>query len=213
MKLRRSFAAAILAALFSTAVLAAGNWSTLPIIARAAFCNSTVTGAGAPFSGNTGQGQGTTGSICGSTTPAGPPNFTGNELIPMDTGLAGGASPQTATAPSSLVLGGGGFTVFATGTSGTVPDGISEVILALGAGTTFAATMPANPWVNQRVCFSSVGSADMTAFSTIANTGQSLVQGAAPTTLPVQTVNTAATKTMRICYLYRSSNTSWYRIQ
>ena len=55
----------------------------------------------------TGTGQGTLGSICGETIPAGPPLITGEEIVPMDLppNAATGASPQTAMLPySSLGL-------------------------------------------------------------------------------------------------------------
>jgi hypothetical protein len=87
----------------SSLALAAGIWSTLPIIGGGSFCASTVTGTGA-LGGITGQGQGTIGSICGQTIPAGP-SATGLESIPADTGFAGGASPQTGVLPSALAGG------------------------------------------------------------------------------------------------------------
>ncbi len=97
---RKGMLAAGILAVISTAVIAAGNWSTLPIVGQPSFCVSTVTGAGAPFSGITGQGQGTTGAICAQTVPAGPPSLTGNELVPADTGSQ---QPATVTIPSSLL--------------------------------------------------------------------------------------------------------------
>ena len=82
--------------------LAAGLYSTLPIVGGSSFCGSTVSGTG-NLGGLTGQGQGTLGSICGQTIPAGPPALTGSELIPADTQLSGGASPQTVAIPTSLL--------------------------------------------------------------------------------------------------------------
>lgn len=94
-------AAGLLAAA-STIAIGAGNYSTYPIVGQNSFCVSSVTGAGAPFSGATGQGQGTTGSICAQTVPAGPAQ-TGEELVPADTQAAG--PTQTVTIPSSLLGG------------------------------------------------------------------------------------------------------------
>src|SRR6266567_7975291 len=82
--------------------LAAGLYSTLPIVGSASFCGSTVSGTG-NLGGLTGQGQGTLGSLCGQTIPAGPPFLTGAEIVPADTELAGGASPQTVAVPISLL--------------------------------------------------------------------------------------------------------------
>lgn len=211
--LRHVLVAALAAALVSSVVYAAGNYSTFPRVGQASFCASTVTGISAQ-GGNTGQGQGTGGnSVCAQTVPAGPTNLTGNEIIPADTQLANGAPPQSVGIPMTLLGAGGAHQLVTAGSAVTVSDGVSNLIVSIGSGTTMAVTMPANPWNNQILCMGTVGSADITSFSTVANTGQSFVQGAAPTTLPVQTANTAATKTMRICYLYRLANTSWYRIQ
>lgn len=102
-KTRFAMAAAFLA-VAGTVAWSAGNWSTLPIVGSPSFCGSTVTGAGG-LSGITGQGQATTGSICGETIPAGPPALTDEELIPADTGLSGGAPPQTVVIPSGLLGG------------------------------------------------------------------------------------------------------------
>ncbi len=84
------------------AVFAAGNWSTLPQAEQPSFCGSTVTGTGG-LGGITGQGQGTTGSICGQTIPAGPTSITGNETIPADTNLGSGINPATETIPLGLL--------------------------------------------------------------------------------------------------------------
>jgi hypothetical protein len=91
-------AAGLVAALGIPLAWAAGNWSTLPIVGGSSFCASTVTGTGG-LGGITGQGQGSTGSICAQTIPAGPPFLTGNELVPADTLIGGGASPQTVVIP------------------------------------------------------------------------------------------------------------------
>lgn len=99
----RSAAIAVSALIaISTAAYAAGNYSTYPIVGGAAFCVSTVSGAGGfVTNGNTnnvnptGQGQATSGSLCAQTVPAGPPIVTGTELIPADTIIGSGANPQT----------------------------------------------------------------------------------------------------------------------
>lgn len=85
---------------------AAGSWSTLPIVGSPSFCGSII-GSGPSQSGITGQGAGAVGvgagTICGETIPAGPPTASGTELIPADTGSAGGAPPQTVVIPSALL--------------------------------------------------------------------------------------------------------------
>lgn len=101
LKTRLGMAAAFLA-VAGTLALAAGNWSTLPVVGGASFCASTVTGAGG-LGGITGQGQASTGSICGQTVPAGPPALTGSETFPADTNLAGSAPPQTVVIPVGVL--------------------------------------------------------------------------------------------------------------
>lgn len=97
LKRARSAAIAVSALILTSGILyAAGNYSTYPIVGGSAFCVSTVGVNGQ--AGNTGQGggaAGTNGAYCAQTVPAGPPIVTGTELIPADTGLAGGAPPQT----------------------------------------------------------------------------------------------------------------------
>src|ERR1700744_6274598 len=151
-------------AIASTAAYAAGNYSTYPIVGGQTFCVSTVGCNGQ--AGNTGQGggvAGTNGAYCAQTVPAGPPALTGSEVIPMDTGLAGGAPPQTVVIPSTLLANGYGGTTVST-TTGTTPavqvaDGISNFIYA-GAGTATYTSfkLPPNPINNQSFCLADSGS-------------------------------------------------------
>lgn len=118
---------------------AAGNWSTLPVVGSAAFCGSTVTGA-TSFGGATGQGQGTGGSLCAQTIPAGPPVLTGSELVPADTGSQ---IPATVTIPVALLanmsgtprnyLDNGSFNVQQRGT-GTVTCGTTSGVPSTAYG-------------------------------------------------------------------------------
>jgi len=216
----------------SVAAYAAGNYSIYPIVGGASFCASTVSGAGGfTAQGNTnnvnptGQGQATSGSLCAQTVPAGPPALTGTELIPMDTGLAGSAPPQTVVIPSTLLANGyGGTTVFSTtGTTALVQasDGISNLIYS-GAGTaTFTSfKLPPNPITNQTFCLSDAGSGILTLSAVAAGTNSfgntPTITGVTPTSIPVMTaVGTAGTATLgKNCWLYQAgaSNTGvWYR--
>lgn len=198
----------------SSVLYAAGNYSTYPIVGQSSFCASTVSGAGgfnAVGNSNgvapTGQGQAASGSICAQTVPAGPPALTGKELIPMDTVPGSGVNPQTVTM-SSTWLHAGYYAVLTTGTTYTVAPGIQNVVLNLAA-TTMAVTMPAAPYDNQVVTISN-SSTIVSTFSVTANTGQSLVQGAAPTALAAETAATAAQT--EVAYLYNAANSSWYRL-
>ena len=108
MHLRRTaLAAGVFLAALGGLAWGAGYWSTLPIVGGSSFC-AAVVGSGPTQLGQTGQGAGTpaTGgpaTYCAQTVPAGPPALTGNELIPADTGLAGGAPPQTVVIPSGAL--------------------------------------------------------------------------------------------------------------
>lgn len=144
MKRFRTLAVAgVAVAAASTLAIAAGNYLTYPIVGSPSFCASTVTGIGGQ-GGVTGQGQGSTGSICAQTIPAGPPALTGNELIPVDTGIA---TPASATIPTSLLFAHGQGAQrnalvggdFATNLwqRGTTP---------VSAGTPTVATMSADRW-------------------------------------------------------------------
>lgn len=195
----------------TAAVFAAGNYSTYPIVGGASFCASVV-GSSNAQAGNTGQGAGAPGSngtYCAQTVPAGPPALTGAEVIPLDTGLANGASPQSAVMPITN-LHAGYYAVVTTGTTFTVPANVSNVVLNLAA-TTMAVTMPAAPYDNEVVTISNASSVVST-FSTVANTGQTFVQGAAPTNLAAQAANTTATAQSEVAYLYKASTAVWYRV-
>lgn len=84
----------VAAAIASGAALAAGLFPGFPIVGGASYCTSQST-AGVPG----------TAVVCNSTAPAGPIAITGNELIPADTGLASGQSPQTVLIPTSMLAG------------------------------------------------------------------------------------------------------------
>lgn len=104
MKLTRFFAGAAAILVSAGIVWAAGNYETLPIVGGSPFCAATVTGAGAPFGGQTGQGQATVGSLCAQTVPAGPTGTTGNELIPADVPLPAGGPVTSVTIPLGLMV-------------------------------------------------------------------------------------------------------------
>jgi hypothetical protein len=75
-------------ALSSTLAWAAGLFPGFPIVGNSGYCASFVNG------------------VCTQTIPAGPSGLTGSELIPADTGLPNGQSPQTVSIPTSLLSGG-----------------------------------------------------------------------------------------------------------
>jgi hypothetical protein len=137
-KSRLALAAVLTAGIGSTLAYAAGMWPTLPIVGGGSYCAS-ILGTGPTQSGQTGTGAGpVTGStICGATIPAGPTALTGNELIPADTGLAGGAPPQTVVIPSAYLASGGGSYNLLTG--GDFATNLWQ------RGTTFGPYVPTPP--------------------------------------------------------------------
>lgn len=97
---RTALAAALLAAVGSSFAIANGMWPTLPIVGQPSFCAAFI-GQGPQTGGATGNAPTLT--TCAQTVPAGPTGLTGNENIPADTELAGGANPQTVTIPVGLL--------------------------------------------------------------------------------------------------------------
>src|SRR5271157_1113979 len=95
-KLRLAALAVIgIAAVAVPVAYAAGLWSLLPIVGQPSSSGGTTTGVG--------------GQISGTTIPAGPPYLTGNEMIPADTLIGGGAaSPQSVRIPVTMLGNWGG---------------------------------------------------------------------------------------------------------
>jgi hypothetical protein len=180
--LKGMLAVGVLAA-STAAVFAAGNWSTLPLVGGASYCASTVTGTG-NLSGVTGQGQGTIGSICGQTVPAGPATFAGTEVVPMDLATPGatptalGAQPATALVNINQLGQGAVFDSTSASAGVTVPNGVQFFVLDTGTAATVAVTLPAVAVEGQIVHINcAVGGA--TAFSVVPNSGQAL-KGTSP---------------------------------
>lgn len=122
---------------------AGGSFQTLPGIGAPSFCASTVTGTGS-LGGTTGQGQGTTGSICAQTVPAGPATFTGTEITNMDLyapGTSNGNPVQTASA-NIQQLGQGAFLDVASPATATIPAGVVFYSLDGAQASAFTITMP-----------------------------------------------------------------------
>lgn len=90
LKRKWALAAVMTAAIAVPVALAAGMWSSLPIVGGAAFCPGTTI-AGVP---------GTTAVCTGGNVPAGPTAMTGLELIPADTALQ---TPSSVVIPSSML--------------------------------------------------------------------------------------------------------------
>jgi hypothetical protein len=125
MKLSRLIAGAVALLGVSTVAYAAGMFTNLPIVGGAAYC--------ALYAGD--------GTTCSGSVPAGPTALTGSELIPADTGVAGGSSPQTVYIDvSTLGAGPTQYSTPLTGVTQAVAAGTRQVILE-PAGTIAAHTL------------------------------------------------------------------------
>lgn len=187
------------AALGSVAAFAAGNWSTLPIVGGSSFCASTVTGTGS-LGGITNQGQGTTGSICAQTVPAGPPSLTGAEQFPADTHITGSGPPQTVVVTTCQMGAGAYSLVSATAGADTIANQVCYYLIdGLGAVAALTVTMPSAPLDGQILRIGSTIA--VTTLTMSAAAGQTL-KGAA----------TSATANAAVgAWIYRATNTTWYR--
>lgn len=194
----------------TVAVIAAGNYSTYPVVGGASFCASTVGVNGQ--AGNTGQGggaAGTNGAYCAQTVPAGPTIVTGSELVPADTGLANGAPPQSVVIPMAS-LNALPFTVSAVPTSTTTTLSATNltggyVLTATGTITAATISLPPAPIDGQQFAISS--NRTITTLSVTDNTAGHAV-ASAPTVLTLST-----TAPMGYRFLYNAAALTWYRVQ
>jgi hypothetical protein len=218
MFIRARGAAIAVAALLvtSTVMYAAGNWSTLPVVGYSSYCASIVSGTGG-LGGITGTGQGTTGSICAQTVPAGPSITQGTEVFPVDaynpsnlTPTQGGTSPTTyLISLASLNALPPAYPQFSANTATntfTVSPLVGVVILSATSGLLSSTTMtfPAAPIDGQQLRVSSTGT--ITTFAVSANVGQSSNNN--------PTVITASTTTSYgYAWIFRAATSAWSRIQ
>jgi hypothetical protein len=188
---------AIIALISIPALAIAQQWPNIPIVGGGSYCASTV--------------QGT----CITTVPAGPA-MTGNETIPADTNLAGGAAaPQTVKFPVTG-LGAGTLVVSVPLTGDTLTITAQErqrIVNPAGTIATLTINLPAASatMVNgQRIgiCSTQI----VTALTSGAGTGNTF-STTAPTAMLVPVVTGAAS-----CFEYIYQKTSdaagvWHRTQ
>jgi hypothetical protein len=205
-------------AITSGALWAAGSFSTLPVIGGASYCASTVTGTGG-LGGITGTGQGTTGSICAQTVPAGPSIVTGNETIPADlnnpatvSATAGGTSPTTALITlASLNALPTAYPQFGNATSPntfTVSPLVGAVYLSATTGSlsNTQMQMPANPIDGQQLRLSAASNVGTLLISP--NTGQTIGVDAKVTAITV-----TLTGSYGYTFVWQAATSTWHRLQ
>jgi len=186
-------------ALIATPVLAAGLWPNLPIVGGAAYCQSFVVN---PLTGAV------TTTCNGPTTAAGPLSLTGNELIPADTRLSQGRTPQsvliTMAALNALPM---SYTTLSktaasNALSPTALDG-GVVIISTAALSATTVQLPPNPVDGQQFRLSSTQNiATLTVNSADASISN------APTAL-----TTSTTLPYGYSFRYRNADDTWYRLQ
>ena len=177
-------------ALTTFGVALAQTWPNLPIVGGSSYCGSTVNNA------------------CVSTIPAGPA-LSGTETIPADTNLSQGRSPQTAKIPvTSIGLGPTQWVIPLNGEA--IPQTpYARRMQLVPAGTLAALTvlLQLTDLTSDGQLFGLCSTQTITALTVTAHSGTTL-SAPAPTALTIST-------TGAYCYewVYRSSNTTWYRVQ
>jgi hypothetical protein len=201
--------AAILA---SSNAFAGGSFQTLPGIGYPSYCASTVTGTGS-LGGITGTGQGSTGSICAQTVPAGPSTFGGTEVgivdlfTPGTSASAGGASAgPTQTAFMSLPqLAQGGVVDLTTVASTTMGPGVVYLMVDGTDASAYTITLPANPVEGQ---FAVV----VCTQTTVGNL--TIAANAAPASTTLKPAFSAAACTAGTAFKYRygAAANAWFKV-
>lgn len=178
---------------------AAGMFSSYPIVGGAATCANFATNP-------------TTGAVLttcnGPTIPAGPTIVTGNELIPADTQLAQGQTPQTVRVPmASLNALPITFTTVTTASPTTTAGNTSGGVCYYSLVTITAATitLPVAPINGQQYAVCS--NVTITTLSVAAGSGSTL----AATTPTVLTASTTAPQGYR--WVYNTALLKWFRLQ
>ena len=171
--------------------LAAGNFGLWPIVGGASYCGST---------------ENTT---CVLTVPAGPAQITGNETIPMDTNLAQGIQPQTVLAkPAALGLGPYVYEAPLTGVSITMGAGTRSLIIEpAGTIATHTVVLPASTLLTDGQYFGLCSTQIITALTITPGSGTTVSNTQTATIVPLGTGAAACPE-----WIYRTANTTWYRI-
>lgn len=189
----KTLLAAIAAMLAASAIAyAAGSFTqNLPIIGGASYCGST---------------ENTT---CVLTIPAGPA-LTGNETIPVDTNVTAGAGPSS-VAIDVTSLGAGPYQYAAplTGASLTLTSAQRRLIVE-PAGTIAALTVvfPAATGLVDNQLMGICTTQIVTTLTLTAGSGTTILNGPTALLVPVATGAGSCVE-----WVYRQSNTSWYRVQ
>lgn len=145
---------------------------------------------------------------CRTYAPAGPTALTGNETYPADTNASGGQSPQTVTVPAALLGALPTQYVVPTNASTTTVNTLTGTLLLNPAGTLTTATVvfPAATGLVDGQVLRLTSSQTLTGLTVTAGAGTSISN--APTALTVSTTGAYGYE-----FIYKASNTTWYRLQ
>jgi hypothetical protein len=182
------------AALVSTIAIAnaiSGNQLGLPIIGGASYCSSF------------------TNANCSNTVAAGPA-MTGSETIIANTNIGGGASPQTGliALPS---LGAGPYQYNAPSTGATLTlTGVQRRLIVEPSTTIAGLTVvfPASTALTDAQLMGLCTTQIVTALTVTAGSGTTVLNKPTAMLVPVTTGGASCVE-----WVYRQSNTTWYRVQ
>lgn len=168
-----------------------GFWSNWPVVSGASYCATTTNG------------------VCTATVPAGPTALTGNETLPANTGVGNGATANVLIKPASIGAGPYAYNAPLTGASITVAGTTRRLILE-PAGTIAALTvvMPAAADLTDNQLFGLCTTQIVTALTVTAGSGTTVLNAPTAMLVPVATGAGSCVE-----WVYRVTNTSWYRVQ
>ncbi len=181
-------------ALISTIVIAnaiSGNQLGLPLVDGASYCSSY------------------TNSTCSNTVAAGPA-LTGDETIIANTNISGGASPQTVVIDVTT-LGAGPYQYAAPATGETLTLTAKQRRLIIEPSTTLATlgiTFPASTALTDAQLMGVCTTQIVTALTVTAGSGTTVNNKPTALLVPVTTGGASCVE-----WVYRATNTTWYRVQ
>ena len=148
-------------------------------------------------------------SVCNQYRPAGPTALTGDETVPADTNLATG---QPATVRIDITsLGAGPYQYAAPSTGATLTLTAAQRRLIIEPSTTLATlavVFPASTALKDNQLMGLCTTQIVTALTLTAGSGTTILNKPTALLVPVTTGGASCPE-----WVYRSSNTSWYRVQ
>lgn len=148
--------------------------------------------------------------VCNQYRPAGPTAITGNETVPADTNLSGGQNPQTVRIDITS-LGAGPYQYAAPSTGASLTLTAAQRRLIIEPSTTLAnlaVIFPASTDLKDNQLMGVCTTQIVTALTVTAGSGTTVLNKPTALLVPVTTGGASCVE-----WVYRVSNTSWYRVQ